>query len=606
MYSGGISWSDLNPFNYEACIGDYCTDLETIAETAKETVDAAPGAIVDGVKTVYDFYAEKPAMLPAIVFGWPFMLFGAGCTNKGSEPSAPRITLNFEESDNPQAYKLYQGLLREGVAQSDIDKGYNVINFDGKYCASQEEKSCIKGANDLKIDSQEVFEYAMNNYERFRNLIEATLGHPLPWVLDDLNPETTFDEDIQTKVTDAINLLKDIITRKGFVEGTEEYKKRLAFGLFWLTTTPPAGLSTLNPDFLLYANEELNKFEFGEFANFLVRRGGLRPKYNEVEYTALEAINRTEGDCSEVSKILFSVFETAGLNPIFLQVSLGVEDVALLDGPESLRTRSNTLLERATKSNPDFNHFCISLQLDNQRRLFDPIFYQSDAQYRKNFPLALRQALSIFYSNSACLLVQDNNLAAAEDAARTAILLDDMNANALLALSNISRQMNSLDDAIDFCTQAIDIYSSSNYFFVRGTIWLQKGNLSMAINDLAHCLQLKSENRNDVQHNLTVYIVKKWMGNPLVKTFGDETFFDISKIEFLFITSSIDWILGKRNTATEALHVVADGFTLNGRPSDFTKQFFESMFQLMPADMQQDAEISGMITSIRQKLGTAQ
>ncbi len=32
MFSGGISLSDFNPFNYEACIGDYCTSLDTVAE----------------------------------------------------------------------------------------------------------------------------------------------------------------------------------------------------------------------------------------------------------------------------------------------------------------------------------------------------------------------------------------------------------------------------------------------------------------------------------------------------------------------------------------------------------------------------------------------
>lgn len=150
---------------------------------------------------------------------------------------APPV-LHFTSTDNELAYKLYQGLLAQGASLADMDVGEGVINYTGSTCPDGA-STCLLGAHDGKVTSSEIFEYALNNYEKYQKLIEGTIGSPLPWVLDDLDPATTFDADVRAKVQATIDKLKfTLTTLQGLKEGSEEYEEKLALGIFYLAMVP--------------------------------------------------------------------------------------------------------------------------------------------------------------------------------------------------------------------------------------------------------------------------------------------------------------------------------------------------------------------------------
>lgn len=150
----------------------------------------------------------------------------------------PNCKVNVDAKTNPLANGIYQDLNKLGVSCEIMDQGYNVTNYAGKYCADKTARNCILSKGDGVVGSDEVLEYALNHYDKYRQVIEGRLGSPLPWVLDDLDPKSTFDADIRAKVNAAIGELKKIITSNGITEGSPEYKEKLAAGLTWFVAAP--------------------------------------------------------------------------------------------------------------------------------------------------------------------------------------------------------------------------------------------------------------------------------------------------------------------------------------------------------------------------------
>ncbi len=227
----------------------------------------------------------------------------------------PNCKVTVDANSNPLAYGLYQDLSKLGVLCADMDQGYNVTNYAGKYCADKAARGCIQSKGDGVVGAEEVLEYALDRYEKYRQVIEGRLGSPLPWVLDDLDPKTPFDAKIRDKVNAAISELKKIITSKGIKEGTSEYNEKLAAGLTWFVATPAADSIAkfqLDPSFQLF-KKRIENDGLIIFLEYLEANGGLRVgvDYSE-EYTALQALDLKRGDCTEMSKILF-----AGLSNLF-------------------------------------------------------------------------------------------------------------------------------------------------------------------------------------------------------------------------------------------------------------------------------------------------
>ncbi len=240
---------------------------------------------------------------------------------------APMTTCKqtFTEADNDKAYKLYQSLSKQGVICEDMDQGVSVNNLNGKECPKADAKSCIVGAHDGKVDATEVFEFAFDRYEKYQKIIEGTLEQKLPWVLDDLDPTTSFDAEVRAKVQGAIDKIKGILKSNGVKEGSEEFKEKLAVGLFYLAETPHQDSIRQNKELFAVRFEEeskeLDKIGLGEFRKYLMEHGGFRVDGNNTaELTALEALKYKQGECTENSKILFSIYKIAGFIPVFIHV----------------------------------------------------------------------------------------------------------------------------------------------------------------------------------------------------------------------------------------------------------------------------------------------
>ncbi len=217
--------------------------------------------------------------------------------------------LSFDEKANELAYGLYQDLNKAGVSCKGMDQGYNVINHAGKYCADRTARNCVLSNGDGVLKAEEVLEYALGRYETYRQVIEGRLGSPLPWVLDDLDPNTAFDADIRAKVTAAISGLKRVIVSNGIKEGTPKYNGALAAGLTWFVAAPShAEFVELkysgSPGFKMFKSG-MGKEGLEKFLKYLEVKGGLRVEGNySEEYTALDALKYNQGECTEQLVIL--------------------------------------------------------------------------------------------------------------------------------------------------------------------------------------------------------------------------------------------------------------------------------------------------------------
>lgn len=226
----------------------------------------------------------------------------------------PNCKVNVDAKATPLAHGIYQDLNKLGVSCESMDQGYNVTNYAGKYCADKTARNCILSKGDGVVGSDEVLEYALNNYDKYRQMIEGRLGSPLPWVLDDLDPNTKFDAEIRAKVDAAIIELKKIITSKGITEGSPKYKEKLAAGLLWFVAAPAADAIAMGR---AHGNPWIQLLEKGvendglkDFLNYLDVNGGLRVEGDDSEeHSALEALNKKKGTCTEMSKILFAALK---------------------------------------------------------------------------------------------------------------------------------------------------------------------------------------------------------------------------------------------------------------------------------------------------------
>lgn len=603
--------------------------------------------ITDGVRKVYDYFARDPWKLPVIVLAWP-LLFLSACSRKTAVSENRNPSPDFDESGSPLAYRLYQGLLSSGVSPASIDSGYQIINYNNTYCPGRG-PSCLLGAGDNLIKPEEVFEYALNNYTRHRALIEDTLGDPIPWELDDLNPATSFDAEIRNKITDAINTLKGILAEKGYTEGTGEYKKGLAMGLYLLIAMPEVE----NIPYVSDINDLKAKMEssgIGPFFDYLLAHGGVRLYLNnDREYSALDALQNEKGNCSEFSKILFSVFGMAGLEPKYVMVKLRANDVDnIIDHLTVSEERRNTFhqyLLEAIGNNPYINHVCVGLELEGRFRLFDAMFLQEDARYGEYFPVTPRQYLSMDYSNQAVGSGLASSYESSKEALDKAVLLDPMSAMNYMNYGIFYKQSHDFDRAIEYCSKAlaIDPFANPAYYergtsyfktgdylkcisdltrfleypqavhgdtfiaaayFYRGLSFLQEWQLDKSIADLSAYLKMEPESHVQLKDKMQInYPAYLWEGNSDAENFSRETGLVFTRVDVQYIFSRVLWLAGLRDLAREQFRVlIADNLTISGTPSAFTVNYFEEMFRNMPEDMREDEQISGMIDSIRQKL----
>ena len=552
-------------------------------------------------------------------------------------------TLNFTPADNDLAYKLYQGLLAQEVSLAEMDVGEGAINYTGKTCPDGV-STCLIGAHDGVVTSSEVFEYALNDYEKYRGIIEGTLQSPIPWVLNDLNSATSFDAEIRIRVQSAIDQLKEILKDQGIDEGTEEYKERMAVGIYYLAVLPDAKTIRIFLSSSEYATlptsvkkmlemKELTDLGLEKFKDYLKINGGFYLiKGNSEEYTALEAIQKSRGECTENSKILFALLRMGGLDPQFVLVKR-----------KGLLTSGDPEIEAYLKDLPaGMDHFCIGFELRGRFRLLDPSIFDSNADYTEYFPLSLRQYLNFDYSNRGNSWAKKEEYDKAIVDYTRAIEIDPRLAEAYtnrgVAWSNkgeydkaitdhskaieinpqfaeaYSNRGNDWDDkgesdkAIADYTRAIEIDPQLAEAYANlGLALVRAGKLEKALQPLAQFLKFAPEQSNTLSSMLSSNSSTRWNrttdSKEIAERFETETGRgDISKVEAIFILSYSLWESEYHEEAIVQLSGISDELEFSQKPSKSTQTFFEEMFQLMPESMKEDEKAQEIITKIKSKM----
>lgn len=129
------------------------------------------------------------------------------------------------------------------------------------------------------------------------------------------------------------------------------------------------------------------KWDLQDFQNYQRKYGGWRTQSDmSKEYTALKAIDRNTGDCTELSKILYAVLKRAGYKPHFVFV----------DPWKSQYRRINFLVQQ----NPNYWHVAIGLHHGGKKYVLDPALADPHTVHQGGrSALSLRQYLSLDYSN---------------------------------------------------------------------------------------------------------------------------------------------------------------------------------------------------------------
>jgi len=398
--------------------------------------------------------------------------------------------IKFSAADNDIAYSLYEQLTKYNVSCDEIDSGYTVSNFTGKECPVATEKTCRRGEKDGVVEATEVNEYALNNYQRYQKMIEGVLKREIPWVLDDLDPKTTFDEGVREKASLAIGRLKNILRKKKIKEGTEEFREKMALGLLYLVSVPIEKTKDLSLE-AREVEDELKKAGLQEFAKYVRANGGfyVRPDVSH-EHSALDAIKNDKGKCTEKSKILYAVMKMAGLDPVFVKVYEIDERV----------------IRRAGAPQPTQLHVCIGLEIKGRLRLIDPSLGLSDARHTVFFPISLRQYLAADYSNMGSMNKRGD---ASIEAFTTAIKIDPMSSIAYFNRGSSWARKQNLDKAISDYSESIRTNPTLLLPHIeRGNAWMRKGNMDKAIADYSKAIAIKPHYAPDYFYRGLAYSAK--------------------------------------------------------------------------------------------------
>lgn len=488
----------------------------------------------------------------------------------------------------------------------------------------------------------------LNNYEKYRRLLEGVLGQPIPWVLDDLDPATTFDEDVRKRVQAAIDVLRGILNGSGLVEGSEKYKEKLAVGLFWLAAVPDKETlsdKNINAESLAkkkmildMIKDDLGRNGLSAFWDYLIQNGGFRVEgdYSE-EYDALTALKKRQGECTEMSKILFGIFKMAGLEPIFVKSE---NSFKIIEEIKKFKL-AKYFAEQLNNWPPGREHVWIGHWFGGRLRFFDSSHLNSDADYKGYYPLSLRQYLSLDLTNRGNAWYEKGSLGKALVDYSAAVKINPKNDSAYTNRGAAWGKKGEPDNAIIDYSAAITINSKNDLaHYNRGGAWYKKGELEKAITDYSVAIKINSKYDVARYNRGIVYVIKgryadavidfsvvfeisnlsfdrvlktlsnvlktTWQKDPkmtqILNVFTEDVGIDMALVESYFILSYALWNADKKAAAKKAFFTAAGAIIFKKLPSPSTKEFLKEMLAVMPPSMKMDDDVRGMIKIINNGL----
>ncbi len=342
-------------------------------------------------------------MVPLLWLGGAAALFLWGCagTEKTPPPETPKHPpppdLPHHFQDDGDALKVYRQLRDKGVFDPDLDVGCHFIDYN-----KPGPNETHSGQGNGMLEACEIYEFALDRYDSYKEIVEGIAEGPVPWTLNEQGPPTVKGNEIRAKVQHAIAELKKILDKQQPPLDPQTYQEKMAVGLFYFVLFPSHPLLILNNKLqLLDFSKELADPNLGlnEFQDYLFYSSGLGNSETSgdapLESTPLETIRTKTGWCTEWSKVLYAVFRLAGLKPFFVWTSL--QD----DPPAFIRDKLNDRFA--------LGHVYIGLKIGDRFRYFDPSFQKTNIQYKNNYHWGLIHYLSGDFLNRGRDIIHHQN-----------------------------------------------------------------------------------------------------------------------------------------------------------------------------------------------------
>ena len=323
-------------------------------------------------------------------------------------------------------WNLYKKM---GVPDSKLDEGSPKTDYTHK-------KRATEGKRDKKIQKEEVLGYAAEREEYYAALKETT-GYEIPWALNDL--------ELRDRIGKAIIFFEEKLVKAGFKKGTDRYNELLGVSLFTF-----AMASKKNPFAVKFPKNVMSELEAARLKaviNYVGENGGLGlidiKNDCEIEATAEEALNKSCGECTEMSKILYAVFKLAGLNARFAHVI------------------PNQRFTKEFKKENSYRHISVALKLGRRTRVFDASLELSntrayyDRYVRFWFEQTNREFLSVHYLNLGTSHHDNGNLYLAERFYKIAIEINSSLPEAYYNLAGTYHQKGKIELAVTEYNKAI-------------------------------------------------------------------------------------------------------------------------------------------------------
>ena len=572
-----------------------------------------------------------------------------------------KVTVSF--LDNRLAQTLYDSLKTQGVSDEDLDAGFRITNYSGEACQTASDTTCLIGQHDGTVAAEEVMEYVFDRYETYQSLIETTTRHKLPWVLN-VTTKQTSETDVQKRLQTAVTQVKRILEQQGLKEGTPPYREGLALSLYFLVTVPnKEWISEYEQDFL-ERTKELQNETYRPISDWLKETGGLRTdETDNAEYTALEALEKKQGECTEMSYILFALFKMAGFSPV-LYSGDRAGMISVETDPERI-----DFLKRVPAG---YGHMLVGLAFDDKVRFFDPAFIKSAATYVGFFPLTPRQGFAAYLSNIAKSWGDKEEKDKAQELYQLALAIDPRTMAAIHGTVEDGKSRDSQKNIALF-SRAIDINPhSAGLYYSRGISYKDVGEFEKAIQDYSRAIKLDPNMSEAYINRGVVYgrqerwddaiadfskvleinpnfglaelnIGKAWLKkydevkaiqafNRFLKisdafdyflvlvsdtnlaknqaktrhvearkiAFEKDTGLDLTKIDLLFLCVFVLWKAKDQESSLKMLKMILDFLgELQTQPSSETHDYFKDVFQSLPPDMLSDSQMKPLIEALK-------
>ncbi|MBL7685167.1 MAG: tetratricopeptide repeat protein, partial [Deltaproteobacteria bacterium] len=259
---------------------------------------------------------------------------------------------------------------KAGVSEKDLDQGYTDLEFASK------KEVLLKGKNDGKVQEKEVYEYIFRHADQFHDLVSGITGNT-SLGLDDFDPKTNFDSNLRNRIQAVQEQIKILLKEQGLDEKSSDFKVKLAVALFHWAILPsdPKSIQKKSKEWK-QATQELETIGLKTLQDEWIEKGGLGLSDIKGDIpdhiSPLEALQKKRGGSVEKSRILFSIFQIAGLEADFkiarwkdVDSSLKEKGLRFFDGRISVLYRQEY-------------HSFVQLNLDGKTRSFDPTFQLSE------------------------------------------------------------------------------------------------------------------------------------------------------------------------------------------------------------------------------------